>query len=213
MDNKTIFTAKKYNIFEKIEKLEKELLSIEDVVKVEFDLDGFYDNIRQVIFIAKYDIPVNATDYFARKTYLRNEVKKVANDNGLRPSGDTIEDYGESYYFVFDCDKSWNEPKYLLLRKEMFSKLLSSEKSSTSRFGKRDFNKGDILIFKMTEDETVACNCIVTDVMYCKFEDLTEEEARMEGYSSLKEMKDSLIKIYSLTSKDEITLIHFRKES
>lgn len=213
MDNKTILTAKKYNILEKVEKLKKELLSIEGVTKVEFDLDGFYDDIRQVIFIAKYDISVKEPDYFFKKTQVRNEIKRIAASNELLPSGDAVEDYGTSYYFVFDCAPCWTSSKTLLLRKEMFSKLLNSQKSSTSRFGKRDFHKGETIVFKMTEDETVNCKCIVTDVIHCKFEDLTEEEARMEGYSSLKEMKDSLIKIYSLTSKDEITLIHFKKES
>ena len=118
MENKTTLTAKKFNILEKIEKLEKELLSVPNAVKIEFDLDGFYDDIRQVIFVAKYNIPVSTADYFAQKANFRNAIKEVACANGLLPSGDKIEDYGTSYYFVFDCDTTWKPVKSLLLRKE-----------------------------------------------------------------------------------------------
>lgn len=95
------------------------------------------------------------------------------------------------------------------LRKEMFGSLSDGTKKSTSRLGKRDVNVGDDLIFEMTEDETVKYQTKVTNVTFCKFSDLTEEEAKMEGYDSLANLKTALTKIYNPNENDIFTLIHF----
>ena len=99
--------AKRYNILENIHKLEKELLSIERVTEVEFDLDGFLDNMGQVIFLTKYDIPVETEDYFKVRRKLLVDVIKVAQDNGLSRTEDRIEDYGTWFYFVFKHNDDW----------------------------------------------------------------------------------------------------------
>jgi len=103
-------TAEKFNIIEKCEKLENELLQIEGVTEVDFDLDGFYDNMYQVIILTKYSIPV-ASDtlnkyYEVRRQLLKNVVEVAAN-NELTRTEDSIEDYGEHFYFVFYCSKNW----------------------------------------------------------------------------------------------------------
>lgn len=102
-------TAERFGLLEKVENLEQELLKIDHVVDVEFDLDGFYSDIYQVIILPKYDVPVTTPDYFdVRKTMLQN-VLDVTREHGLLPSGDGIEDYGAHYYIVRNCDKSWKE--------------------------------------------------------------------------------------------------------
>ena len=58
MNEKTRRTAERFNIIDKVEKLQRELLQIDGVIDVEFDIDGFYDNIGDFIFLTKYDIPV-----------------------------------------------------------------------------------------------------------------------------------------------------------
>ena len=93
-------TAIKFGILEQCEAFEKDLLTIPHCVGVEFDLDGFYDNLNQVIFLTKYDIPVSLEDYFAVRKKFKIDVLQVAAKYGLKPSGDTIEDYGEHFYFV-----------------------------------------------------------------------------------------------------------------
>lgn len=107
MKERELRTAKKFNIVNKVEKLEKELLEIAGVTEVEFDLDGFYDDMHQVIFLTKYNILVVAENYFELRNRLINDVIKVANENGLRRTEDRIEDYGEHFYFVMKYGKEW----------------------------------------------------------------------------------------------------------
>ena len=95
------------HLTEKIEKLTGDLLKIPGAVQIEYDLDGFLDAIPQVICLVKYDIPVTAENYFDLRSNLRREVISVAREHGLRKSEDTIEDYGEHFYFVFYHDESW----------------------------------------------------------------------------------------------------------
>lgn len=107
MKKRELRTAIKFNIIDKVEKLEKELLEIEGVTEVEFDLDGFYDDMYQVIFLTKYYIPVASENYFELRKQLINDVIRVANNNGLRRTEDRIEDYGEHFYFVMKYGKGW----------------------------------------------------------------------------------------------------------
>lgn len=107
MKERELRTATKFNIIDKVEKLEKELLEIEGVTEVEFDLDGFYDDMHQVIFLTKYNIPTASENYFELRKQLINDVIRVANNNGLRRTEDRIKDYGEHFYFVMKYGKGW----------------------------------------------------------------------------------------------------------
>lgn len=107
MKERELRTAIKFNIVDKVEKLENELLKIEGVTEVGFDLDGFYDDMHQVIFLTKYNIPAKLENYFELRKQLINDVIKVANNNGLRRTEDRIEDYGEHFYFVMKYGKEW----------------------------------------------------------------------------------------------------------
>ena len=102
-------TAERFGIFDRVEALEQALLQIDRVVGVEFDLDGFYSDIFQVIVVPEYDIPVTTPDYFDVRQKMLHEVLSVTREHGLMPSGDSIEDYGKHYYIVRNCDKSWKE--------------------------------------------------------------------------------------------------------
>lgn len=107
MKERTIKTAKEFSILDRVEKLERELLSIDGVTKVDFDLDGFYDDIHYVIFLTKYDIPVTLENYFETRQQMVKNILEVANNNGLKRTGDRIEDYGEWFYFVTSCGSRW----------------------------------------------------------------------------------------------------------
>lgn len=102
-------TAERFGILERVEDLERELLKVDHVVGVEFDLDGFYSDIYQVIVLPEYDIPVNTPDYFDVRHAMLQEVLAITREHGLNPSGDSIEDYGKHYYIVRNCDNSWKE--------------------------------------------------------------------------------------------------------
>ena len=111
MNEKTMATAKKFHIYEKVKKLEEELLKIKGIVKVEFDLNGFYDDMNEVIILTKYDIPVTAKDFFVQRKKLISEVLSCCAINGLKRTVDKIEDYGCHFYFVMSCRRDWKEEK------------------------------------------------------------------------------------------------------
>lgn len=103
MKERTLNTAKRFGILDRIEKLEADLLKIDRINRVEFDLDGFYDDLNQVIFVTEYDIPVTLDNYFEVRKQLINDVLRVAKENGLNRTEDRIEDYGAHFYFVTSC--------------------------------------------------------------------------------------------------------------
>lgn len=52
MNENEIKIAERFNILDKCQKLEKDFLRLSRITKVEFDLNGLYDNIYQVIMLA-----------------------------------------------------------------------------------------------------------------------------------------------------------------
>ena len=100
-------TAKRFGVLERMEELESALLNIDHVVSVDFDIDGFWDNIRQVILVPEYDVPVSLPNYYEVRRVMLNRIINVAHQFGLWQSGDTIEDYGKHFYIVRNCDNSW----------------------------------------------------------------------------------------------------------
>lgn len=98
----------------------------------------------------------------------------------------------------------------LKIRHSLFVKIANEQKKSTSRLGERDVKVGDKLIFRSTDDENFAYETTVTDVKVCKFSDITEEDAKMEGYVSLEEMTTSLKSVYEFDENSVFTLIKFK---
>ena len=100
--NVAALIAERYGIAEKCASFERDLLKINGATSVEFYLNGFIDNIHQVIVLVGYDFhQIRGTLAFAR------EVMQEALQHDLKESGDRIEDYGEHMYFVFNCGPSW----------------------------------------------------------------------------------------------------------
>lgn len=104
-------SASQFGILERMEALERELRQIRYVVDVDFDLNGFWSDINQVILIPKYDIPVSISNYYDVRREMLNQILAVSKSYGLHSSGDRIEDYGEHLYIVRDCDKTWQLSK------------------------------------------------------------------------------------------------------
>ena len=106
MNEKSERTAKRFNIYDRILKLEKELLSIEGAVDVIFYLDGFCDVLNELIILVKSDIPVTIGGHWKRKKEFKNDIISIALNNGLSRTQDSIEDYGDHFYFfVMNCNK------------------------------------------------------------------------------------------------------------
>ena len=96
-------TAEQHGILPLIEKLQADLMAIEGVEDVDFDLDGFWSNIPYVIFLPKYNI--TGDDYFKQRRILLNRILQEAAKFGLFRTGDSIEDYGEHFYIVTELRK------------------------------------------------------------------------------------------------------------
>ena len=97
----------------------------------------------------------------------------------------------------------------LKIRKEMIPLIRSGAKISTSRYGIRDIGLNEELIFMAAEDSSDTVKTKVTEIQHCQFNELTEEEAIAEGYSSLEKLKSTLQKLYNPGEFDYFTLIKF----
>ena len=105
MKSRTEKTAQQFEIIDRVRKIETELLAHDGIYEVDFDLDGFYDNLNQVIILVGYKVPFET--YFEDRTKVLQHTVKVAKENGLKRTCDSVEDYGQHLYFVFSC-KDWN---------------------------------------------------------------------------------------------------------
>lgn len=108
MNDRSTATAARFGISEQCAALQRDLLTIPGAVEVEFDLDGFYDHLQQVILLVKFDVAYKS--YFRDLRALRQGVIDTAARHGLTRTPDTIENYGEHLYFVFHHDKTWDHP-------------------------------------------------------------------------------------------------------
>lgn len=144
MREREMETAKRFGVLDKMEKLEKDLLSVKNASDfIDFDLDGFYDDMKQVIVIIGYDIPVGTENYFEVRRRFVMDVLEVAMKNGLTKTEDRIEDYGESFYIVFKHDDTWgiDLSEYVIVSKE--------DKDFIRRhFKKEDINRKGKKIFR-----------------------------------------------------------------
>ncbi|MBO4847275.1 MAG: hypothetical protein J5525_13400 [Lachnospiraceae bacterium] len=95
-----------FGIKRNIEQLKKKLLEVPYVKDVEFDLQGYLDDIYQVIFITKYDIPMHSDGYTQRRQACKYGALQAAYECGLKPSGDAIENHGGYFYYVLNS-KDW----------------------------------------------------------------------------------------------------------
>ena len=100
LDERQRKTSERFGLTEKIEKLQRELLEIEYIEDVDFDLDGFFDNINEVIFLTKYNIPGSVENYYRLLHRMIKEILETAYENDLKRTEDRIEDYGTWLYFV-----------------------------------------------------------------------------------------------------------------
>lgn len=97
--------AAELGILDKMQQLEADLLKIEGVSDIDFDIDN-YDEIPQVILVPRYNVPLDENYYKNRGKQLA-EIIQVCENHGLLNSGDRIEDYGEHWYIVRNCGIGW----------------------------------------------------------------------------------------------------------
>lgn len=109
MTERTLNTAKYFGILDKVISFEKELNEIEylEMENDSISLDGWWDDIRHVIIVPRYTIPVADTHYFRKLSALKNSIVDLSGRHGLHRTPDSIENYGNHLYIVLKCDTSW----------------------------------------------------------------------------------------------------------
>ena len=92
----------------RMQALENDLLQIEGISDIDFDIDTYGDyEWSHVILVPRYTLDVERPDYYdARKAQL-DQVLNVCERHDLHPSGDRIEDQGCHWYIVRSAGKSW----------------------------------------------------------------------------------------------------------
>lgn len=102
-------TAEHFGILSRVQAFEKSLLEIEGITgdKVDFDLDGWHDGLRQIIIIPSYRIESPGLQWFEDRAAMIARINETAASFGLHRTMDSIEDYGEHLYIVFQCNDTW----------------------------------------------------------------------------------------------------------
>ena len=105
-DKKAEAQAERFGILDRLQALEDDLLKIEGVSDIDFDID-YYDEIPQIIVIPRYNVPDGPGNWFNRRANQLARIVEVCAKHGLYHCGDKIEDYGEHWYIVREPDSTW----------------------------------------------------------------------------------------------------------
>ena len=91
----------------------------------------------------------------------------------------------------------------IVLSKEYVPLVVSGRKRTTVREGKRNYRLGDAQI--KADDETIAIKII--GIKYKKFGELTDEDAKSDGFEKLGELQAALKKFYPTITETNVTTI------
>lgn len=106
MHDSTKKYAERYGILGRLEALECDLLGIDGITEVDFDVSS-YGEIPYVILVPEYKIDVSLENYYTvRKEQLERIINTCATHD-LHPTGDSVEDMGQHWYIVRGCGKTW----------------------------------------------------------------------------------------------------------
>ncbi|ASJ16342.1 ASCH domain-containing protein [Thermococcus chitonophagus] len=100
--------------------------------------------------------------------------------------------------------------KFILLDNKYKAKIISGKKVTTVRYGKYEAKPGSEVYIVITPSDTAIARARIKEVRRKKVKDLTNEDARLDGFSDVKELVKELSKIYGeLYGEDEVTIIEF----
>ena len=122
--------ADKYGITEHINKLTNDLMAIEGVTDVDYDLDGYNDGMNGPITLVDYalDAKLSASEYFQDVKELLNKIYQVFEDNGVVIEKEETEDNDSYFYFVsyntnWDKSKKTESPMPVLTKQQIYDEL------------------------------------------------------------------------------------------
>lgn len=95
----------------------------------------------------------------------------------------------------------------LRLRPEYFTAVRRGEKRSTIRAGKRLLRRGSLVL----ESDNGRLTVQVTGIKYKYFQELTDEDARLDGFADSQALRKTLYSFYpNLCERSIVTIIYFR---
>jgi len=94
----------------------------------------------------------------------------------------------------------------ILLDRKFLDLVRSGRKRTTVRKGKRLYPKGRAVLRSGSEETTIN----VRAVRHCSLRDLTDDDARLDGFSSRTALVRTLESFYpDLTEDDQVTVVTF----
>ncbi|WP_099210797.1 ASCH domain-containing protein [Thermococcus henrietii] len=106
--------------------------------------------------------------------------------------------------------KSVQIRKFMLIDSSYKSRILRGDKVTTIRYGSYEAKPGSEVYLVVTPSDTAIAKVRITKVERKKVRELTNEDAKLDGFSDVKELLRELNKIYGeLYGDDEVTVIGF----
>ncbi|AMM54520.1 ASCH domain-containing protein [Pyrococcus kukulkanii] len=100
--------------------------------------------------------------------------------------------------------------KFILLDNKYKAKIISGKKVTTVRYGKYEAKPGSEVYIVITPSDTAIAKARIKEVRTKKVKELTNEDAKLDGFSDVRELVRELSKIYGeLYGDDEVTIIEF----
>jgi hypothetical protein len=100
--------------------------------------------------------------------------------------------------------------KFMLIDSAYKSRILRGEKVTTIRYGNYEAKPGSEVYLVITPSDTAIAKVRITRVEKKRVKELTTHDARLDGFSDVKELLRELSKIYGdLYGDDEVTIIGF----
>lgn len=100
--------------------------------------------------------------------------------------------------------------KFMLIDEAYKSRILRGEKTTTIRFGEYEAKPGSEVYLVITPSDTAVAKVKITKVRKKKVKELTNQDAKKDGFRDVKELVGALNKIYGeLHGDDEVTVIEF----
>ena len=100
--------------------------------------------------------------------------------------------------------------KFMLIDSAYKQKILRGDKVTTIRYGSYEAKPGSEVYLVVTPSDTAVARVRITRVERKKVRELTNEDAKLDGFSGVRELLRELSRIYGeLYGDDEVTVIGF----
>ncbi|TDE19258.1 hypothetical protein E1100_25705 [Vibrio owensii] len=97
----------------------------------------------------------------------------------------------------------------ITLNNENFQRLFSDHKCTSVRLGNKDITPGAAMVRNVDTGETLPIN--IWYVNHCLLSDLELNDARLDGFATVEDMKAALRRAYQrpISDREAVTQIHF----